>query len=245
MCGAKVVSSSESGVETLGYGGVEDRSLLELRGDLSERRARDGHAEDGAGGGADDLGVPRVDGVGREEDLLRAEGFGGADEGAEVAGVLQAFEDERDGLWLRPSAAARVGMSEGCGDALRGGGFDGAGEDVAAEDEGVARFDCGECGAVENVLAAFAQEEGFEGEAGANGLGDEVLAFEAEELAGLRGLAAEGGAQSFDAGVGLARDGCGRWHDKEASCVETQCTRRVADDRAERASLKRTDGIKS
>ena len=163
-CGAKVVSSSESGVEALGYGGVEDQfPAAELRGDLSERRARDGHAEDGAGGGADDLRVPRVDGVGREEDLLRAEGFGGADEGAEVAGVLEAFEDESDGLRLRRMAAGVSGMrmvaAMPCGEAV---------STALAKTSRLrmrvsARFDCGECGAVENVLAAFAEEEGFEG----------------------------------------------------------------------------------
>lgn len=73
-------------------------------------------------------------------------------------------------------------------------------------------FEVSERWAVENVFAAIAEEERFEGEAGADGLGDEVLAFEAEEFSRLRGLAAEGGAQGFDAGVGLARNGFGRGH---------------------------------
>ena len=74
--------------------------------------------------------------------------------------------------------------------------------------------------------------------AGADGFGDEVFAFEAEEVAGLVGFAAEGGAELLYAGVGAAGDGWSEAH-------SPQCTRRVVDDRAEQASPKRTDGIKS
>jgi hypothetical protein len=188
----------------VGVGGVEDSSLLlELGSDLGEGCSGDGEAEDGAGGGANDFGVPGVDGVGGEEELVSTEGFGGADEGAEVAGVLEAFEDEGDGVGL--GGGWREGWNEeSCGDALGAGGFYGAREDVAAEDEGVVE--------VKGGLAAFAEEEGLEGEARAEGFGDEVFAFEAEEVAGLRGFAAEGGAEGFDAGVGLARDGRGGRH---------------------------------
>jgi hypothetical protein len=41
----------------------------------------------------------------------------------------------------------------------------------------------------------------------------------------LGGVAAEGGAESFDAGVGLARDGCGGEHGGGPGWVEIQCTR--------------------
>jgi len=144
--------------------------------------------------------------------LVRAEGFGGADQGAQVAGVLQAFEDEGDGVGLR--TGRRYGRDEnGRGDALGGSGFYGAGEDIAGEDEGVVRVDCLKCRAGQDGFAAFSEEEGFEGEAGAEGFGDEVLAFEAEEVAGLRGLTAERGSEGFDAGVGLARNGGGGRHE--------------------------------
>ena len=211
--GGEVGFEQRDGVEALRDCCVDGEFLVgELRGDLSEGCADDGEAEDGAGGGADDLGVPLVGGVGREEDLLHAEGFGGAEERAEVAGILKAFEDKGDGLGT--GCGRRDGGNEdGCGNALGRGGFDGAGEDIAAEGKGGGGSEAGERGTLEDAFAALAEEEGFEGEAGAEGLGDEVLAFEAEEVAGLRGLAAEGGAEDFDAGVGLARDGGGWRHD--------------------------------
>ncbi len=212
--------------------------------DFGQGCAGDGQAEDGACRGADYLGVPGIDGVGREEDLLRAKGFCGADERAEVAGVLEAFEDEGDGLLLR-RGRVKARDEDGRGDALRRCGFDGAGEDVAAEGKNAGGSEAEERRAIEDVLTAIAEEEGFEGEAGAESFGNEVLAFEAEEFAGLRRFPAEGGAQSLDAGVGLARDGCGRGHWDEASCVETQCTRRVADDRAEGLRPEAEDEIKS
>jgi len=72
-----------------------------------------------------------------------------------------------------------------------------------------------------------------------------VFAFEAEEFAGLRGLATEGGAEGFDAGVGLARNGCGHGHGDKAKCFETQCTRCFADDRAGPLRRSGADEIKS
>jgi hypothetical protein len=51
-----------------------------------------------------------------------------------------------------------------CSDALRRGGVDGAGEDIAAENDNGTRGEGSEAGALENGLAAFAQEEGIERE---------------------------------------------------------------------------------
>jgi hypothetical protein len=144
------------------------------------------------------------------------------------------------GRWLRG------GDEDGGGDALGRGGFDGAGKDFATEDEGAVSVEACECGAVEYGLAAFTEEERFEAEAGADGLGDEVFAFEAEEFAGLRGLAAEGGTEGFHTGVGLARNGCGGWHRGEEQTARNPSVRadsqRIAESGFRRGEV---DGIKS
>src|SRR5580765_143741 len=56
----------------------------------------DGHAEDAADTGSERLLIPRADGAGCGEDSSGAEGLGGADEGAEVAGVLKTCSDEEE-----------------------------------------------------------------------------------------------------------------------------------------------------
>lgn len=147
--------------------------------------------------------------------MLGSKGFCRADEGAEVAGVLEAFEDECGGA-RAGRGSLRGGDAEGGGNALRGGGIDCAGEDIAAEDEGAAGFDIGERWAIKDGLTAFAEEQGFEDKARAGGLGDEVLSFDAEEVAGFGRIAAERGTQSLDSGVGLARNGtdCGHRCDR-------------------------------
>ena len=56
-----------------------------------------GHAEGGAGRGAESLGVPGTGGAGQQQNTSCGEGLGGAEERADVAGVLQAGENENQG----------------------------------------------------------------------------------------------------------------------------------------------------
>ncbi len=63
-----------------------------------------------------------------------------------------------------------------------------------------------ERGATEDRLAAFAEEDGVQREARAEGFGDEVFAFEANEFAGAARFSAKGRAQGLYAGVAAARD---------------------------------------
>jgi uncharacterized SAM-binding protein YcdF (DUF218 family) len=56
----------------------------------------EGDAEQGTGGGAEGFGVPWAGRTFEEDDACGAEGFGGADDGAGVAGVLEAVEGEEE-----------------------------------------------------------------------------------------------------------------------------------------------------
>jgi hypothetical protein len=85
--------------------------------------------------------------------------------------------------------------------------LNGTGEDVWSEHDRNAGVQIGERGSVENRLAALAEKEGVEHKAGAQGFGDKVFTFDTEEVSGMSGFGAEGGAQGFDPGVGFARDG--------------------------------------
>ena len=52
------------------------------------------YAGDAAHGGLNDLGIPGVDGAGAAEDGVDAEPIGDADDGAQVAGVLDVVEED-------------------------------------------------------------------------------------------------------------------------------------------------------
>ena len=58
----------------------------------------DGEGEEGAGGGADDVGVVDVGAGVADDDGGGAGGVGGAEHGAEVAGFLDGFADEEEGV---------------------------------------------------------------------------------------------------------------------------------------------------
>src|SRR5579872_386108 len=87
-------------------------------------------AQGGACRGAQGFLVPDADGSGKGEDGGGAEGLGGADEGAEVAGILQARgdNDQRSGSG-KGVGKGEAGRLDESGDALRGFGGNGAVED--------------------------------------------------------------------------------------------------------------------
>ena len=82
-----------------------------------------GLAEDGAHGGPNDFGGVDIDTAGGGDDEIYVGGFGGADDGAHVAGVLDAIENEDEGErlgWLNgldgndsEDALGRFGVAEG------------------------------------------------------------------------------------------------------------------------------------
>jgi hypothetical protein len=82
------------------------------------------------------------------------------------------------------------------GDALGLLGGDGAREDIGRQQEMFGAFGNGE-----GRVVAVAQEDGFEAEMAAQGLGDEVLAFDGDESGGGSAGAGEGGAEFLDVRV--------------------------------------------
>ena len=79
-------------------GGGLDVVLLKKCGGLFGLGFDDGHGEEEASGGADDVGVEEVDHGVVAKDGVESEGVGGAEDGAEVSGFFGAFEDEEEGL---------------------------------------------------------------------------------------------------------------------------------------------------
>jgi hypothetical protein len=103
------------------------------------RDAQQRKPEDAAGGGTHGFGVPGADGAGEAENAVGAEGFGGTQDGAKVAGVLEAGEDEQERGDVAP-AAKQVGpgpirgLDEG-GNGLRGFGGQGRIEQFSGDEE--------------------------------------------------------------------------------------------------------------
>ena len=193
-----------------------------------ERCAQDRHAKTRAGGGADDLGVPgiTVPGVTMTRAAPKAS--------AERIRVPRLPGSCR--LSRMRTCCGAVGARRGfarCARSRRcpgGSGRDGAVEDVACSGRGRRarlRATCGQ--PIESGLTALAEEDGFEG-VGRQRMASSMRCSPSRprRSPGLRGFAAERGAQLLDAGVGAAGDG-------RAEAHPTQCTRRVADDRAARS----------
>ena len=65
----------------------------------------DGETKDRASGSANDLRIKRADRAFAEDDAGAAEGFGRTEDGAEVAGILKACEDND---WTQLQAFANV-----------------------------------------------------------------------------------------------------------------------------------------
>lgn len=93
----------------------------------------------------------------------------------------------------------RDGRDDECGDALRGLCFDAALKDITGEAD---NFNAGWDEVREG--AAFTDEDGFEGLATAEGLLEEVFAFNGDKTAAKARLPGEGCAKLLDAGVGPA-----------------------------------------
>src|SRR5580704_7388801 len=84
-----------------GHGGQGGDVVALKRGENFVFTGRDNRqAKDRTGGGAQGFLVPWADGAGQGDESGGSKGLGGADEGAEIAGVLQSGgnEEERRGL---------------------------------------------------------------------------------------------------------------------------------------------------
>ena len=179
----------------------------------------DRNAEGRSGGGAQGFGVPDVDGAGKGDDAAGSKGFRRADQGAEVAGILQSGGDEDERGGVRFSARLRGGglggpesfgqrearrLDEG-GDALRGFCLDGAvkhrGRELDDGDGGGQREPVQGVEAAAAACRIGANEDSAQTELAAQSLGEEVLALNADDLGGVAGGAGEGGAQFADASV--------------------------------------------
>ena len=127
--------------------------------------------------------VAGVDGAGCECDGRGSEGFGGTDEGAEIAGVLQAVGDEEEvaGAW----GVGNFGAFEESGRALCVFGLGGALEGVGTQEQdfagGVFRK------VAQKILVVFAEVERIELQAAGDGFADEMEAFDADAVGLARG----------------------------------------------------------
>lgn len=149
-----------------------------------------------------------IGGIGQEKDAGGAEGFGGADEGSEVAGVLEGLDEDEEGCRAEGVGEGEAWRIDEGGDALRGACLGDAGEDIVGE---VKCF--GVAGKRQRGGEGSAEEDGAEREVAADGFEDEVLAFDGEGGGGAgAGRIGEGGAKLADAGVVAAGDEgcCGR-----------------------------------
>ena len=167
----------------VGNGGEEVKAAGFERGEFGRRRRRRRDAEDGAGGGAQGFLVPLAGGAGSGENTSCAEGFGGADEGAEVAGVLQAGGDRRAVAtaarvrWAARPRAVQVGGTR----ARRCLAGDWVSTALAKTSSG--RWRARRRGEDHAGGVPLAQEDGLEARPAAHGFGEEVLAFDGDQAA--------------------------------------------------------------
>ncbi len=109
------------GLRGAGVGGEEgDGMVLHGGEEVRPFGGGEGKAEERAGGGAEGFGVPGAGGTFEEDDAGGAEGFGGADDGAGVAGVLEAVEGEDERVGGEERVEGAGGDLEEGEDALRG-----------------------------------------------------------------------------------------------------------------------------
>ena len=111
-----------------------DSMQTELFKDLGDGCGNYGEAECGARRGSEGLGIPDAHGSGEGHDSGCAEGFGRANNGAEVARILKSGGDDDQGLRLVEDGfeGELWSLGEG-GDGLRRFGGDGAQEDVGRQ----------------------------------------------------------------------------------------------------------------
>ena len=139
-----------------------------------------GQAEDGARRRAQGLLIIRADGA-RENDIAgRAEGFRGANQGAEVAGVLQSGGDEEQRLGRAQDLlqSERRRLDEG-GDSLRRLGLHGAGEDLRRQRKYVSGF--GNVYPVEQRLRTLPNEDGMKFQPAGRSFREQVFSFDGEK----------------------------------------------------------------
>jgi hypothetical protein len=138
-----------------------------------------GNAEDAAGRGADGLGVPGTDGAGEDEDAGDAEGFSGAKNGAEIAGVLEAGEEKQQRRGAEERRPGERGRVDERGDRLRSFSGEGQVEELARQEQDFGF--CGEREGVEQALGALRGKDAFDAEAGAEGFSQQVGAFDSDQ----------------------------------------------------------------
>ena len=140
------------------------------------------------------------------DDASCAKGFSRAKDGADIARVLKADEDDDEREATNEVVEAGLAGAEEGGNALGSFGA-GNGSEKAV---GGAKETCGEIEvrgeAVEEVFARLAEENGFEREAGSEGFFDEMKTFEADGRIVER-PAAQGGAEASEPPVLAAGDG--------------------------------------
>ncbi len=172
------------------------------RGEFKESRK----AQSGTRGGAQGFRGIGMRGAFCGDDSRGAEGFGGAENGADVAGVLHADENHDEGIKAAKKIVEdELRRAQKSGDALRsfGGGDRGEKFVSGAEDEGgTVEFDEKRG---ESFFGGRAGEYGFEFEFGANGFRDEADAFEADAVV-LRAGGVQDGAEKFEPVIFARRD---------------------------------------
>lgn len=184
--------------ERLALGGDGGEGMNAARGELVEEMVfvggDAGQAKDGTGGCAKGLLIVRAYSAGQDDVSGCAEGFGRADERAEVAGVLKAGgnkdERTRPGKYLIESKSGR--MNECC-DSLRGLCVDSAGENLWRQGENVSGFR--NFKALEHGLIALLNKHGVESEAACDSLVQQVFTLYGKQTARCSGGAREGAAQ--------------------------------------------------
>ena len=158
-------------------------------------------AEDTAGGSADGFGVPGADGAGETEDAICAEGLGGAEDAAEVAGVLESCEDEdeRGGVVLgaEQMGPAPIRRLDERGDGLWSFSGEGGGENLPGHQEYV-RFRR-QTEVVEQVLRTLRGKHAIDAQTCAQGFMEQVGPFDAGQRVRVSSGLREGSAQLLDA----------------------------------------------
>ncbi len=191
------------------------RSGDDLQAGDTELRDRHGCAEfaeswktqSGTGGGSEGLRGIGMRGAFCGDDSCSAEGFGGAQNRTHVAGILDADENDDE----RVTAAQKIVEGElwraqKSGDALRSfGGSDGSEKLVGGAEDESGAVEFGEKSG-QGFFGGGAGEDGFEFEAGANRVGDEADAFEADAFV-LRARGVEDRAEKFEPVIFARGDG--------------------------------------
>jgi len=223
---AFVADEERDGLAKIEFAGIARSGISRRRGgdDFqagdAELRERDGRgefaesrkAQGGAGGGAQGFRGIGMRGAFCGDDSRGAEGFGGAKNGADVAGVLHADENYDEGIRASQKIVeGKLRRAQKSGDALgsfRGG--DG-GEKLVRRAENESRPVEFSEKRGQGFFGGGAREDGFHLEAGANRFRDKADAFEADAFI-LRARGVQDGAEKFEPVIFARGDG-GALHD--------------------------------